>query len=120
VAKRTKKEKNKVTFAVDDVQGPVIRGWLEELGNQEVGVRTEIANGIEPRVVAGIVLIFAEHVLREAAVEEELGDQVAMVIQQLLSLQKVHRMAERQKRRDKRDHGVVDDFPDPLDQEPPF
>jgi len=80
-------------------------------GGEGVEVQTRLGLGGEPLALAGVMVTSAHSLLMTAQVPENLIGDAMVLLKQIHALQKVRMEAANQKRLDRRDRGVSDDWP---------
>jgi hypothetical protein len=106
---------------VFDAEGPMMNQEFLAVSEKDVEVRTHLGLGSEALTMANILLVGAHSLLTIAEVPENLSGDLMSIMQQVNSVGKVRSAAENQKRLDRRDRGVSDDWPtDQSDSEVPF
>jgi len=87
----------------------------------DVQVETQLHLGAQPLALAGVAATGTHALLKTAEAPEELQEQVMQIMEQIHSLIHVREAAKNQRRRDQRDHGVSDNWPNGQDDsEIPF
>lgn len=108
-------------IVIVDEEGMLVEQDFYMGNGPDVECQTQLHLGGQPIPLAGLLLAGAHSMLMVAEAPETLINDVIMCLQQIHSLTKVQRMAKQQKRHDRKDHGVLDDWPkDQSDSEIPF
>jgi len=119
--RRTKVPKLVCKLIVVDEEGILVETAFLQGSESDVQVETQLHLGAEPLALAGVAATATHSLLKTAEAPEELQETMMQVLAQVHSLINVRAAAKNQKRRDRRDQGVSDDWPKPQDDsEIPF
>jgi len=119
--RRTKVPQLVCKLIVVDEDGILVEQSFLLAGESDVEVETQLHLGAEPLALAGVAATATHALLKTSEAPEELHETMMQVMAQIHSLINVRAAAKNQKRRDRRDQGVSDDWPKPEDDsEIPF
>jgi len=119
--RRTKVPQLVCKLIVVDEEGILVEQSFLLATQSDVKVETQLHLGAQPLALAGVAATGTHALLKTAEAPQELQDQVMQIMEQVHSLINVRAAAKNQKRRDRRDQGVSDDWPKPQDDsEIPF
>jgi len=98
-------------LTVQDEEGDLLRQQFRATGDTSVEVETQIGLSGHTLALAALLVIGAHAICTTERVPEQLLSELMMAAKQLESLATVRRAAKNQRRHDRRDHGVSDDWP---------
>lgn len=104
-----------------DDAGTLVDQDFFDIGDAGVQVNTQIGLMADPLKAAGLLMVGTDALLETAKVPELLKEDFKLVMMQVKALMEVRRSEEDQRRQDRRDRGVSDDWPKgQSDSEAPF
>jgi len=119
--RRTKVPQIVCKLIVVDEDGILVEQEFLLKTESDVQVETKLHLGAQPLALAGVAATGTHALLKTAEAPEELQEQVMQIMEQIHSLIHVREAAKNQRRRDQRDHGVSDNWPNGQDDsEIPF
>jgi len=109
--RRTKVPEPVCKLAVFDESGMLVEQTFRLKDESDVEVETQLHLGAEPLPLAGVSLTSAHSLLEVAEAPQDLIDRLMQMLAEVHALVHIRIEAANQKRRDRRDRGVSDDWP---------